>query len=242
MDPVPQASSVQPRRVAFKVAILNSGFLMTPEHLEVICVCHEVPERKTKGALRAFNDYLLSKPETKGLVVTTTRSRNYVFIQTTAVVFEQEVYNRVVGSLLARGHKQYFQRLTPWVTRTIMENHPRIFNVDKIFNSDAESDVEDDSEDLDHFDPADVPWVVRAWDNLSSKPLPDNIKASVERLCKAQWRKLKGQPPAPSSVDMRHGQVFEMEMSEEDQVLLHADMPGTVSNTPNSSTAVKNSA
>ncbi|VDC01375.1 unnamed protein product [Peniophora sp. CBMAI 1063] len=122
-----------------------------------------------------------------------------------------------------------------------MEDYPGLFlNVDRIFNSDSGSDVSDDSDDHEHFYPIDPPWVVRAWDDLSIKPLPDNIKVIVEDICKALWR--KGKLPMPSSVHVKHSQVFEVEISEEDRVLLQADMSGTAANTLNSSSAAKNSA
>ncbi|VDC02442.1 unnamed protein product [Peniophora sp. CBMAI 1063] len=225
MDSTRHISSVQPRRVALKGAILISGFLITPEQLEVICVCHDVPERETKGALRAFNDYLLSRPGTKGLFVTTTTSRDYVFVQATTVVFDQEGYDRKVEKMVALGQQQYLQRLKPWLPRTVMENHPDHFNVDRIYPSDAESDISDGSDDSEYYDTADVLWVVRSWGSLSSKPLPDNIKI-----------------PAPSPVDIRLGQVIEVEISLEDEALLKAGMSGTASNALKSSSAVKHTA
>ena len=72
--------------------ILNAGYLMSPEQLEVICESRGIPKpkRAKKGAMGALNDYLQSRPDTRELFFTTTTTRNVFFAQMTAVAVEQE--------------------------------------------------------------------------------------------------------------------------------------------------------
>ena len=75
------SSSPTPRREKLKAVILNSGYLMSPEQLEVICEGRGIPkpERAKKGAMGALNDYLQSRPDTRELFFTTTTTRNVLF-------------------------------------------------------------------------------------------------------------------------------------------------------------------
>ncbi|KZV60767.1 hypothetical protein PENSPDRAFT_759835 [Peniophora sp. CONT] len=205
----PNSSPSTLRREEFAVKIFAAGFLLTRDQLWFLCDLHgmSMMERLDYGLYGphlAFNRYLRHHLKDKDSILTFIQSteRRYLFVHRIDVVFEQADLKPIRECMIPSG-RELRRKFEPWFPKSVMEQRMDLFGP-SLTGAASEHEEEEDQDRV-------IMWAIQ--DCL--EPLPDNLKARVNKACKERWKTFAGGPNPVSAFE--GSQPFVAEFSEDDE-------------------------